>query len=121
VRYRHDELSRLTAEVWTVDGEVHRIGYGYDERGRQRLVTYPTTAEGEMFEIDYVPYSHGGYLKEIHNALTGEPYWEAVAYAADGNVLQERFGNGVRTHRTYDRLGRLRTVDTSADDLPAPI
>src|SRR5882724_10530723 len=94
VDYEYDELSRLWAETWTVDGVNYLVGYEYDAVGRLARANYPTPPGGEAFQIDYVYAEHGGYLKAIRNVSTGEPYWEAVDYAADGQLLEERFGNG---------------------------
>jgi len=42
VDYEYDELSRLWAETWTVDGVNYLVGYEYDAVGRLARANYPT-------------------------------------------------------------------------------
>ena len=83
-------------------------GHTYDEYGRLASTTYPSSAM-DAVKIDYEYNRHGYRSKLKHGSTALVEVTEQTAY---GQSRAERYGNGVRTRRGYDKLGRLSDIDT---------
>ena len=92
----------------------------------------------KFFERNYVYYSYKeladpiSTLVELANTThkdyetlkldyekSGEIYWEALAYEADGQIKRAKYGNGVESKWGYDNRGR--TTNIQADTASASI
>jgi RHS repeat-associated protein len=107
VTYTHDNADRLTAIARTGGGSGLNgtLSYGYDDAGNITSRTLPdSTSSTYGFDDD-------GRLATITSAsLT-----TTLAYDPAGNLTSTTLpsGNGHVETRTYDRAGRLTTVDNS--------
>ena len=97
----------LTAEVEEIVGtESFRVGYGYDQFGRNTHIEYPARA-GLTFGVDN-GYDDAGHLVTVKDAASGRPYWSFAAGDQGYRIGQEQYGNGVVTTSEYEDLsGRL--------------
>ncbi|MDI9244829.1 RHS repeat-associated core domain-containing protein [Marinobacter sp. CHS3-4] len=107
--YQYDELSRPRRVNTTLLGNHDfEFVYGYDDASRLRTVTYPS---GFAARTKYSAY---GYRIGIQSADSSIDYWTASETDVFGQVMSERFGNGVTTRRTYtDAQGFLSSISTS--------
>lgn len=107
VTYTHDNADRLTAIARTGGGSGLNgtLSYGYDDAGNITSRTLPdSTSSTYGFDDD-------GRLITI----TGAGATTTLAYDAAGNLTTTTLpsGNGHVETRTYDRAGRLTSVDNS--------
>ena len=79
-------------------------GHAYDDYGRLASTTYPSAVTVEH------EYNDRGYLAKLMHGTT--ELVKVTAQTARGQSAAERYGNGVRTRRHYDELGRLSDIDT---------
>jgi len=78
--YTYDPISQPITAKWTIDGTAYEIGYGYDEFGRQKTITYPSIpglAVNDRLSVTY-GYNPHGYLETVTDAASGTPYWTAL-------------------------------------------
>ena len=76
----------------------------YDDYGRLSSTTYPSAVK-----VDH-EYNERGYAAKLKHGDTALA--EVTAQTAYGQPEAERYGNGVRTRRSYDKRGRLSDIDT---------
>ncbi|MGS2724925.1 RHS repeat-associated core domain-containing protein [Porticoccus sp. GXU_MW_L64] len=80
----------------------------YDNFGRPDMTSYPAGMAVKRV------YNGRGYLQRIENNSTGAALQTFNSADAFGNVIDESYGNGVGTLRTYDpESGRLTDIDTT--------
>jgi RHS repeat-associated protein len=84
--------------------------YGYDNDGRRTSVTEPNNQAAQL-STTYV-YDARGRLKQINYPPTATQPATSTLYTYDGmgNVLTSQDQNGLVTTKTYDDVGRLKTV-----------
>lgn len=111
--YTYDTLGRPVRIATTIYGITYSEDTGYDQYSRIGAISYPETSAGVRLKLHY-NYTASGYLSNITNAVTGIVYWRATAQDAAGRPLQEHLGNGLTTSRSYDAVGRLKTLQTGA-------
>ena len=85
-------------------------GHTYDDFGRLSSTTYPSSVATDAVTVDR-EYNDRGYLAKLKHGETA--LVEVTAQTARGQSKAETYGNGVRTSRTYDELGRLKGIDTA--------
>ena len=78
--------------------------YGYDDYGRPASTTYPSSVT-----VTHKYNEHGYAAKLLHGETELVKVTAQTAYGQSG---AESYGNGVRTRRSYDELGRLTDIDT---------
>ena len=78
--------------------------HAYDDYGRLSSTTYPSAVTVEH------EYNNHGYPWKLKHGET--ELVKVTAQTAYGQSAAERYGNGVRTRRHYDELGRLSDIDT---------
>ena len=76
----------------------------YDDYGRLSSTTYPSAVK-----VDH-EYNEPGYAAKLKHGDT--ELVKVTAQTAYGQPKAESYGNGVRTSRSYDNLGRLSDIDT---------
>ncbi|WP_436532399.1 RHS repeat-associated core domain-containing protein [Actinoplanes sp. HUAS TT8] len=92
--------------VQVVGTESFRVGYGYDQFGRNTRIDYPERA-GRAFGVDNA-YDSTGNLVAVKDAASGRSYWTFAADDQGYRIGQEQYGNGVVTTSEYeDRSGKL--------------
>lgn len=102
--HAYDVLGRASA-VTTHIGAAYSNNITYDALGRVAMLAYPS---GMRLKYVYTPL---GYLKEVRNYATDSLYWRADAVDAEGRIIAETYGNGIRTERFFDpRGGRLMLI-----------
>ena len=79
--------------------------HGYDGHGRLSSTTYPSSVTVKH------EYNDRGYLAKLKHGATA--LVNVTAQTARGRSKSETYGNGVRTERSYDELGRLTDIDTA--------
>lgn len=104
----YDDKGRPVQERTTIGADTFVTQTGYDSASRPETVTYPTT-----FQVRNV-YNATGYLRQAVQVATGTVLWQANTLDPDGHITAEQFGNGVETYRSYDQLGRLRSINAGA-------
>ena len=78
--------------------------HAYDDYGRLASTTYPSSVTVTH------EYNERGYAAKLkHGATELVKVTEQTAY---GQPKAESYGNGVRTRRSHDKLGRLSDIDT---------
>ncbi|MDE0451524.1 MAG: Ig-like domain-containing protein [Gammaproteobacteria bacterium] len=82
--------------------------HAYDDYGRLASTTYPSSAM-DAVTVGY-EYNEHGYRSKLKHGETA--LVEVKAQTAYGQSRAENYGNGVRTRRDYDKLGRLKDTDT---------
>ena len=125
--HEYDDLGRQSKTTWTIDGlESFSVGLGYDDLGRQSRVEYPHTdglnfaIEREYDDVGDVERVVAEYFNPVFNTQEFDLLWEVTGRRADGALLSARMGNGVKTVRSYDPMGRVdllswEGLDTSID------
>ena len=83
--------------------------YAYDVYGRLASTTYPSSVATAAVKVDY-EYNERGYRTKLMHGETA--LVNVTARTAYGQSKAESYGNGVRTRRDYDELGRLSDIDT---------
>ena len=78
--------------------------HAYDDYGRLSSTTYPSAVTVEH------EYNNHGYPWKLKHGET--ELVKVTAQTAYGQSKAESYGNGVRTRRSYDKLGRLTDIDT---------
>ena len=76
----------------------------YDDYGRLASTTYPSSVTVTH------KYNDRGYRWKLKHGSTA--LVEVKEQTAYGQSKAENYGNGVRTRRFYDKLGRLKDIDT---------
>jgi RHS repeat-associated protein len=113
-RYSYDPAGRLSREVWTIRGTAYQIDYAYEAQGRLSKVSYPNVTGFSRFVARNSYDSDSGDLSRVQNDATDKVLWELNATEADGQVVQESFGNGIRTEYGYSsRTGRIGTIKST--------
>ena len=79
--------------------------YGYDDYGRPASTTYPSSVT-----VTHKYNEHGYAAKLLHGETE---LVKVTAQTAYGQSKTVSYGNGVRTSRSYDELGRLTDIDTA--------
>ena len=98
-------LKKVTTSIVDDAGKTETLTrrWGYDGYGRLSSTTWPSV------KVDR-KYNDRGYLEELkHGATTLVKVTEQTARGQPGAVA---YGNGVKTERSYDALGRLTGIDT---------
>ena len=83
--------------------------HAYDDYGRPSSTTYPAAAAADAVTVTH-EYNGRGYPWKLKHGET--ELVKVTAQTAYGQPEAERYGNGVRTRRSYDKLGRLSDIDT---------
>ena len=96
--FTYDNLSRVLSETEVIEGTSYTTSYAYDNLGRIETITYPSG-----FGIKHI-YNQYFFLAEIHDLSDDGLIWQANAYNAKGQLLQQTLGNGQVTNFTYDDL-----------------
>ena len=78
--------------------------HAYDDYGRLASTTYPSSV---TVEHEYNDRGYAAKLKHGETALVN-----VTAQTAYGQSKAASYGNGLRTRRSYDELGRLTDIDT---------
>lgn len=111
----YDHLGRKSLETLMVNGQPYSTSYAYDTESRLLTLKYPALS----LTLRHV-YNAWGFLSELrNNALQdSDPqslFWKVVRMDAKGDVIDQEFGNKVRTTHTYDPftqyLQRIRSVN----------
>ncbi len=104
--YSFDSVSRLIQTSIVADGTTYLVNQGYNaSTGFPETLTYPTSTSGVRFKIKYTYFN--GHLQRIHD-FTGDvqstKLWEAVSTNARHAVIDEEFGNLLKTFSKYDHI-----------------
>jgi YD repeat-containing protein len=104
---QYDDLGRLKTSAATIDGESYTTSTGYDSLGRVDTVTYPQTG----FAVNaskLTPWlSHRAAQRADRRA-----YWRPTTRCARASI-NETFGNGLTTQRSYDPPRYLSSIRTA--------
>lgn len=108
--YFYDNLSRPAATMESHGFHSFAVSRGYDKNGRPNLTTFPTG-----FAVRQ-KYTALGHLSQVENAAgDSQTFWTALEVNARGQVTEERAGNGVVTHRSFDaETGLISSVTAGA-------
>ena len=82
--------------------------HAYDNYGRLSSTTYPSSAMNAV-TVGY-EYNEHGYRSKLKHGST--ELVKVTEQTARGQSAAETYGNGARTWRSYDKLGRLTDIDT---------
>ncbi|MDE0451526.1 MAG: hypothetical protein OXI90_07145 [Gammaproteobacteria bacterium] len=82
--------------------------HAYDDYGRLSSTTYPSSAMNAV-TVGY-EYNEHGYRSKLKHGST--ELVKVTEQTARGQSAAETYGNGARTWRSYDKLGRLTDIDT---------
>lgn len=93
--YSYDNLGRVSSIQTTMDA-TYLFKIFYDNYSRVSKVIYP-----RGFSVKY-EYGLNGILTTVKNDLTNAIIWKLKEANADGKVVEEEFGNGVITKRSFE-------------------
>lgn len=106
--YEYDVLGRLFKTTTNVGGKSFVTSQTYDALSRVDTYTYPST-----FTLKNV-YNPLGYLSEIQRTDLNITVWKTNTFNAKGQLLQQTFGNGLVTNKTYDpNTGYMTAAQTA--------
>ena len=113
--YLYDRLGRrIQTQVWAM-GEEFVSSSEFDAYNRTTILTYPT-----LFKVLH-HYDNRGFMRLVTNADDGFIYWEGLRYDHFGNVVEEIYGNGVRTTHQFDPkiryLKEIKAVNNQGKDV----
>lgn len=104
----YDSFGRLAQTDTLMEGQWYSLSTQFDQYGRVAAKTYPT---GFAVKHEYNDY---GYLSNIQRTDRYALVWQAQAMNAQGQLEQQRFGNGLVTQQTYDPLtGFVQRIQTT--------
>lgn len=104
----YDAFGRSTQATKTVNGSSYVIDSTYDNLNRVQNVTYPGASHRLSIKNIYNSY---GFLTQVQNAANSNNYYTLNAVDARGNVIEETFGNGVKTLKHYENAtGYLNSI-----------
>ncbi len=106
-KYAYDSAGRPVSDTFSVpSGPTFVSSVAYDPAsGRVANRTYPTG-----LRVSY-GYSATGYTTQAISA--GVTLWSATSVNARGQIVQQTYGNGVRTGQTFEsQTGRLQTIQS---------
>ncbi len=95
--YEYDELGRAQAATTSIDGKRFTANTDLDEYNRVARLTYPTG-----FKVENV-YDTNGFLVEVRSPTTKQSFWRGELFNEKGQVVLEKYGNGVRGCYAFDR------------------
>ena len=84
--------------------------HAYDDYGRLSSTTYPAAVPMDAVTVDH-KYNDRGYPWKLKHGET--ELAKVTAQTAYGQSQAVTYGNGARTERSYDALGRLKGIDTA--------
>ena len=108
--YAYNADTRLTTVTTAIVDDANATttltrGHAYDAYGRLASTTHPSSVTVEH------EYNDRGYLAKLKHGATA--LVTVTGQTARGRPKAETYGNGVRTSRSYDALGRLTDIDTT--------
>jgi RHS repeat-associated protein len=107
--YTYDNQGRRTQTSIVADGSTYLVNQSYSATtGLLETLTYPTTTAAARFKLRY-GYQNGVLqtVSDFTGDVPGTVYWQANATNARGQVVDEQFGNTLRTISGYDRISGL--------------
>ena len=118
--YTYDLYSRLDTITASVnvsgfnDNGNYVVDYDFDTAGRLQKVTYPNA-----ISFDNV-FTAEGYLSQVKNGTTVvHEYTDVDAF---GNIIGEKYGNGLQTAYGFDaNTGRLTSIETGTAGTPKSV
>lgn len=106
--YTYLDYGLLEKVDTTIDGRYYSVVHTYDDFSRTRAVTYPT---GFVLVTNY---NDNGHVNELTNLTRSQPFWEAQADDALGNITQYSYGNNDSITKTFDyQNGLVNTIVAS--------
>ena len=115
--YAYDPLGRVEDIATEIEGVTFHEGCTYDVQGRLQGVSYPSMAGASPFTAMY-DYNEHGFLAGIRHGESGTVMWRPAAVDAHGRVVDEWFGNEVRTTTAFDaETGHLDRQVVAAYDV----
>ncbi len=97
--YTYDAAGRLAGEQAIFKGQTLKLGYQYDEFGRQSVTRYPD-AEGKSFAVRQF-YNAYGYASELREVGSDQLIQRTDSLDAEGNLLRQTLGNQVELNNSY--------------------
>ena len=109
--YQYDQMGHLTACKKTIAGQIYTVGYNYHPDGSAAGITYPS-GRVVSFGEDAI-----GRINQILN--NSSVLLNIGSFNADGEVLNETYGNNVTGAYTYNNQLQLasRVYSTAAGPL----
>ena len=115
--YIYDALGRLSSTSTAVENPAapYVMGTTYDTAGRVLTQNYPASPGYPTGFAVTNKYNANGYLIQVVDAATSKVYWTADRMDAQGNLMQQTFGNGVITQQAFDlATGRVTQQQAGA-------
>ena len=105
--YAYDNFGRLAQTTTSISGAgSYYQATQYDNLGRVSRFIQPTGLS--TFNV----YNAYGYLAEVRDGTTQNPYWQAQTVDASGRIIVERLGNNLYTQHSFDGMGRPTYIGT---------
>ena len=105
--YAYDNFGRLAQTTTSISGAgSYYQSTLYDAYGRVSSFTQPTGLS--VVNV----YNSYGYLSQVLDGSTQNPYWQAQQVDASGRIILERLGNNLYTQRSFDGMGRPTYIST---------
>lgn len=104
----YDGYRRVAGLDTTIHGMTFTNRIDYDERGRVKSTTLPSL---QPFQAATVTALYNGLDQTVGQVYQGHLLWEPLEANASGQMLRQRYGNGLEAVAEYDLLnGRLDTA-----------
>ena len=115
--YGYDNLGRVISQSDTIGGITYNTYTTYDEYSRVSQITYPKDPSASASLCVENQYNQYGFLEKVVNVGNSTVYWTAEVMNARGQLEQFKYGNNLRTNRTYNpQTGLLETIVTPGAD-----
>lgn len=108
---RYDNVGRPSTSVTLIDNRVFTSATAYDSLGR----AYEQGTPGGVVLRTTFQSAGGLYPVSVVQEGNNVTHWQATGRNNDGSIVSMTVG-GVTTGKTYDGLGRIKTINTGASN-----
>jgi len=116
--FEYDALGRLQHQSETIDAITYDTYTTYDAYSRVSQITYPKDPSASTPLRVENQYNQYGFFEKVVNVDDNTVYWKAEVMNARGQLEQFKYGNNLRTNRTYNpQTGLLETIATPGSDI----
>lgn len=108
--YEYDDFARVISESQTIKGIKYKNNFIYDEFSRLETKIFPKGYKVKYHYINNIPVK----ISEIKTDNTLKSIWEIKDVNAEGQILEKKYGNDLKTNCRYDAFSNLLlSINTS--------
>jgi RHS repeat-associated protein len=115
--YEYDDFARIASESQYIKSKVYKNTFTYDNFSRLETKTFP---KGFKLKYDYIN-NIPAKISEIKTDNTLKTIWELIDVNAEGQILERKYGNDLKTSYKYDVFSNLLlSINTSRTSNSSP-